>query len=359
MAKERRKTTKEEPEDLKVDREGLLASLTKLKPALRSGAAIPELSHLWFNKQHAFAYDGGLGIRVPLDTELDCGVPGAAMLALLKTSSLKQVALEVDEGTLTVGLGRSRSKLNTLDLDREVWPFSAPPSEGVELSEKFIEALRSVLLVKASPAIRVEHHGVLVFSEKKHTDLYTTDSSTIARATLEEKLALPELTLLPRPFAEQLVAQCPAGAKLVVEDDHMVAIGAGIELYSNVLDVTDVADIRTVTNKALKAHPTDVVLPAGFEAALDRAAVLSGGGEAWIELTIEGNELRIDGKFVNGFGELAERLELEEEHPEVEFSADTVLLQRALRVADTFSAVDSSMAFYGGDDFLYVVASRA
>jgi DNA polymerase III sliding clamp (beta) subunit (PCNA family) len=318
------------------------------------------LSHIWFNEQHAFAYDGGLGIRVPLDTELNCGVPGAATLALLKTSSLKQVALEPDEAFLTVKLGRSRSKLASLDLEREVWPFSMKSiaeDDAFVVSEEFIEALRSVLMVKASSATRIEHHGVLVYFDKKQIDLYTTDSSTIARATVDNSNSLVgEMILLPRPFAEQLVAQCLGGADLWVLSDCLVARADGIELYSNVLDISEIQDIRKVVAKAQKSHPTDIPLPAGLEAALDRALIIAGGDEASVEFVIEGDELSLSGG--GDFGEVSERLKLEEPHPEVELSLTVALLRRALKLTDTFSAVDESIAFYGGDAFLYLVAAR-
>ncbi len=360
MPKERRQTKKDE--GIKLDREELLVSLTKLKPALRAGAAIPELSHLWFNEQHAFAYDGGLGIRVPLDTEMNCGLPGSAVLGLLRTSSLKQVSLEPDEGGLTMRLGRSCIKLNTLDLDREVWNFpthTQKDEEGADLSEEFIEALRSVLMVKPKSPTRVEEHGVLVYGEKKHIDLYATDSRTIARATIDETMGpLSGLTLLPRPFAEQLVAQCPAGARLVVREDHLAALTKDIELYSNVLDTSEIKDTRKAMHKALKQHPTDVPLPAGLEAALARAVILAGAGEACVEFVIEGDELKLSGGGSEWLGELSEILKLEEPHPEVELTLDVELLSRALKLTDTFSAVDDSIAFYGGEEFLYLVASR-
>ena len=87
MPKERRQTKKDD--SLKFDRAELLDSLTKLKSGIGKGTAIPSYSHIWFNEQHAFSYNGGLGIRVPLDTELNCGVPGLA--ALVRTAAAGRI----------------------------------------------------------------------------------------------------------------------------------------------------------------------------------------------------------------------------------------------------------------------------
>jgi len=56
-------------------------------------------------------------------------------------------------------------------------------------------------------------------------------------------------------------------------------------------------------------------------------------------------------------GTLSERLKLKEHHPEVKLSLTAALLRRALRLTNSLSVGPDSIAFYSGDDFLYLVGS--
>ena len=332
------------------DREGLLAALGRLKPALRTGGAIPELGHIWFGSDRASAYDGGLGIRLTLETGLACGAPGRPLMGLLGTSALKQVALEQEEADLLVRLGKSKTKLKVLPSERDPWPFPAQHlGKPARVSEAAVEALRAVLVVKPSPATRLEHHGVIV---------YCSGSRTIAQATYSEKATgLPKFLFVPRPLAEQIVVLCPRGAELYVAEDHLAAVGSGVELCSNVLDTTGLVDIPKVVQKTHGPHPDSVALPAGLEAALDRAEVLAGSeGEAVVAVTVRGRKFSLAGKYQ--YGELQEDLVLEADHPDVEIAVVTLALRRGMLSADAFSSTKDSMAFYGGDNFLYLVAAR-
>lgn len=350
---------KNRPEEAEgIDREALLATLGRLKPALRVGGALPELEHIWFGGDYARAYDGGLGIRLAAEAGLDCGVPGRVLLGLLGTSALKQAEFAQEDAALAVKLGRSRTKLNVLASDRDPWPFPADHGKAAKLSEAAVEALRSVLIAKASPATRLEHHGVAVYCSGADVDIYATDSRTLAQAAISEKGAgLPKFLFLPRPLVEQVVALCPQGARLYVAEDHLAVVADGVEICSNVLDTTGLADLPALVRRHHDAHPDPVALPAGLEAALDRADVLAGGGgEAAVTLTIREKKFGLAGRYQ--YGELREELVLEAAHPAAELAVATTALRRGLLAADAFSATEGSLAFYGGENFLYLVSSQ-
>lgn len=363
MVARRRRKSSEPQEDVaagQTDREALLASLSCLKPAIRVGGVVPELAHIWFTEDHVSAYDGGLGIRLPSALGLSCGVPGSALLGLLKTSSLRGVELEQADSTLAVKMGRSRTKLNVLEPDRDPWQFETKSSgKGIPLGEAVIEALRSVLVLRPGSADnRLEHHGIAVYRSKSNVDFYSTDNATIARATIEEKKSvLPSFLFLPRPFAEQLVSQCPAGADLYVAEDHFVAVGDGVELYSNALDTAGLADLPAIAEQHLDEHPDEVPMPTGLEAALDRAEVLVGADDPVVTVTLRKKEFHLGGKYA--YGALSEKLKLEQEHPDAEIVVAISHLRRALMSATTFSATEESMLFFEEDRFLFVVASRS
>ena len=345
---------------MKSSREELMVSLARLKPALASGGVVPELSHVWFDGSCAQAYDGGFGIKLDLKTDLDCGIPGAALLGLLDTSALDQVTLEPNGAALQVKLGKSNSKLAILEANRKVWPFPLKlprNAEPLALGEDFIEGLRKTLFIKASPATRVEHHGVMVQVNKNNLELYSTDSATMARAIIKgaAKGAPFERTLLPRDFAEQLVAQSPEGVKLYVLDDCLIAEAEGISFYSNVLDISGADDMSGIMAKNMTKHPDAVPLPPGLDGALSRAEILSGKEDAALEIAVDGDTLKLTGTYA--LGAVNESLILEGKPPAAKLRVRAELLRRALAHVESFSLTKDSLLLRGEPDFVYLVAS--
>lgn len=344
-----------------VEREEFIKTLTQLKPALGSGAVIQQLTHVWFDKAATYAYDGGFGIKLAYKGDLDCGIPGVPLLGLLNTSALKEATLELNgSSALQVKLGKSHSKLAVLEADQKVWPFPIKFPRNVsfvQLDEEFIEGLRKTLFIKASPATRVEHHGVVVQKAKNDLELYSTDSSTMVRVVVKgaAKGADFERTLLPRDFAEQLVAQAPGGAKLYVLSDCLIAEAEGISFYSNLLDLSGADDMSAIVTKNLAKHPVSIALPAGLESALARAEILAGTEEPAVAASVEDGTLKLEGKYA--LGAVQENLPLEGKHPDAKMRVRAGLLRRALVHAESFSMTKDSLVLRGEPDFVYLVAS--
>lgn len=343
-----------------VDREEFSDLLSKLKPALRAGSAIPALSHLWFDGKSVAAYDGGFGIRYPLSTELECGVPGAPFLGLLSTSVLKEASLEQGDSFLNIKLGKAASKLAVLELEQQMWPFPLKrpkKASSLELGENFIEGLRKVLLVKAATPTRVEHHGVMLEVEDEKLFLYSTDSISLASVSLElpEGCTFTGKTLLPRLFAEQIVAQSPEGVTLLVLEECLIAEGNDVEFYSNVLDISGADDMGAIVAEQQAGHPRPVPLPAGIDGALARAEILSGREEEVVTVAVEKGNLVISGDYA--LGKLKETLELESAHPAVRLRVKASQLRRALKHAEKFSISGDSLILRSEPDFIYIVAS--
>lgn len=346
---------------MKTDRVKLLERLSLLKPAIKSGGLIPELSHVWFKDQEVFAYDGTIGVRVPLDTGMECGVPGAVLLGLLATSRLPEVGIDADDkGTcLVVKMGRSTSKLALLDLERGVWPFPKADNKGesIEITDDLLSALRHVLVVEPKHLTRVEHKGVLVYRDKKEMTLCATDSATIAYARVDHKgVVAGDVVLLPRAFADQVVKTCAAGGHLSVRDDHLVARSDDVEVYSHVVDASEVQDVRGIVEKLAKAHPEPLAVPAGLRIALERAEILEGAGGAVVELSLAGGDMMSRGTYK--YGELSERMKLKGKHPDATGQFEVGLIARGLAGAESMSMDESALLLRGAGDALYAIAPR-
>jgi len=346
---------------VKIEREDFIKSLGLVKPALASGGVVQELNHIWFDGKFAYAYDGGFGIKLPLETDLSCGVPGTPLINLLGTSALKEATLEQSGSSLLVKMGKSTSKLALLDLERKVWSFPIKLPKGATpttLDEEFIEALRKVLFVKASPQTRVEHYGVMLEASKNDLTLFSTDSKSMAAVTLKGagKTAEFEKVLLPFNFAEEIVSQAPEGVDLYVMEDCLIAATENVELYSNVLDVSGTRKLGEIIDRQLEEHEKTVELPAGLEAALSRAEILSGKDEAFLNVGVNGSGLQLQGSY--GLGSLQETLPLEGKLPEAKLRVLAGMIRRGLSYSESFSVTEESLMLQGSGGFIYVVAAQ-
>ncbi|MBZ0173153.1 MAG: hypothetical protein K8E66_12285 [Phycisphaerales bacterium] len=348
---------------MKTDREKLLARLSLLKPAIKSGGIIPELAHIWFKDQDVFAFDGELGIRAALDTGLECGVLGGVLLALLGTSKLPEASLDLDDSgaSLVVKMGKSSSRMAMLDIERGVWPFperAGKDKDAVEITDGLLAALKRVLVVEPKHLTRVEHKGIMVSCGKKGSALCTTDSATIALAYADCSLGAGDGTaLLPRAFAEQVAGSCSAGDKMALRDDHLVANGKDAAIFSKIVDAADVQDVRVIIEETAKKHPESVSIPHELSIALERATILDGRDEAVVALEIDGGVLRATGAYKHG--ELSEQISIKGgKHPKAAGQFTAGLVMRGLAGAKTMSLVERALLLRGAAGDLYAVAPR-
>src|SRR5678816_2751546 len=103
------------------ERDELLSTLNDAAPALGREATIPEYSYFWFDKKFVYAYNGGLGIRLALPTDLECGIPGKPFLDLLNTSSMKQVFLDQADDAVILQMGKSKMNISNRFTEKRVW----------------------------------------------------------------------------------------------------------------------------------------------------------------------------------------------------------------------------------------------
>lgn len=346
---------------MEVNRETFIETLTRVKPALGKGASVLALSHVFFDKKSLYTFDGGFGIKLDVETELECGVPGTTLLGLLNTSVLEKAKLEQRSNVLQVGLGKSVSKLAALPFEDRVWRYPAKlpcGAKSVKLDEIFMEGLRKVLFVKASPPTRVEHYGVTVQKVKNDLVLYTTDSATMASVRIPNvgKDAAFDKVLLPREFSEQLLSQSPSGATLYVLADCLIAQTADATFYSNLLDLSASDDMGAIMSRKKAEHTAMEPLPAGFDGALARAEVLSGREEAVVTLAASGKTLTVSGDYT--LGALKEELALEAAVDTASIRVDAVVLRRALTYAESFSIKPTSLMLSSDEaNFTYLVAA--
>lgn len=349
------------------DREELLSALADASPALARTSTIPGLDHFWFDGDFVYAYDGGLGVRVAFKSELECGLPGKALLDLLKTSALKQVDMSFDKSDVVIAMGRSKINVVSLDNARSAWAFPLPGKKTTDaaqgilvLSEAVLEAITRVSFARLSgKATRVVENGVTVVPQKSTVEFYATDSASLARTLVKEKVDqdMPRF-VAPWAFVDRFLELAEPGAKLLVMEDCLMVESKGVLICSNLLELPDDPDLPKAMAPHLRDKEDEVVeLPLGLQSVLDRAMILSGQEEAVVTFTAEGKLLVLEGRY--GLGHLEEELPVKGKMPEVTAKFPAHLVRRALGQAKTIMLSSKAMVLDDGVDFVYVLAANA
>lgn len=345
---------------MKAERKELLKALAPLKPALGRGAVV-ELTHIWFDGKYAYAHDGGMGVKAKLETDFDFGVSGALLLGLLNQDGPEALDLSLNkDNALTVRAGKSSVKLVTLTSERRPWPYPekiGKPVAIIVLTEEMLTGMRRVLTVKPANPTRLEHHGISVFTADKELQLYTTDSKVLATVPVPGESKGIDSTVIPRAFAEQLIARCSAGAELkLLAKCFACEADDGLTLFSNVFDTADILELPGyVTKYAGDNSPKPFEIPEGFNAALERAVLLSGIENPAVSLKVDGKKLTMRGRFKGG--ELDEDFSLKVSQPVagLDVLADKLL---AIKDVSSFSVSKDALVFYSkSDDFILICSA--
>lgn len=352
---------------MNVNRKEFLEALAPLKPAIQAQASIPALAHIWFDGEYAYAHDGGLGVRVKLDTPLRLGVSGTVFLGLLAQASADTLSLESSDNVLAFKAGRSNVKLATLPLEQKVWPYAdevrsssgtGKPVASLKATDAFLAGLKKVFLIRPSPKKRMEHYAVCIFPVgKTEMDLFVTDSRTLAVAAVPEPITgKVKAIALPRTFAEQLVAQCVEAPTVKMFSDHFrVEANAKVSLYSNVFDTTDILDLPGSAERFCdEEKATPFAIPDDLRPALERVALMAGSEEPLVLLHSSGKHLKLTGKFK--FGELDEEFELVRPIPKCSVKASTKLIL-APKGVDRMMLFKEGITLLGAEGFMYTLAA--
>lgn len=347
---------------MNIEREALIRVLEQVKPALAASGSVEGLKHIWLDKKYLYAYDGALGIRIAWESGLQpCGLPGSVLLGILHSSSVKEISLEQQGASLTVKMGRSTTKLSTMPLDENPWPFppTVPASTKLtlELTEDLIMGLRRARAIKASNPVRVEHYGVSLFPSKGVLTLYTTDSKTLAEITVEGNYA-KELNkqVLPHAFVAQLLTLKPP-AKISFLKDAIIAERAGIQVCSNLLDSASVWDLPKLADQTIGDEPERMALPDSLGEALNRAVVLAGPDEAFINLSVVKKDLELSGTFK--LGVLQERFPLGGKPTVGEMVLELASFKALAKEAKEFAFGEKALVLYGDEGVLYLISPHS
>lgn len=346
------------------DRDQLLTTLADAQPALGESSLLPELAHYWFDKEFVYAYNSDLGIRLACATGLECGVPGKALIDLLRTTALKTVTFTADKAGVALKFGRSTLKLAVKDPGNQYWPYKDPgkTKPSLVLSEELLSGMKQLTFVRTGGGTQPLHHGVAVIPTDDGVELYATDSATIARVELKTTPPKCDPFIAPWPFVAAAAKLAKAGAPLYVADNILILKVGDTLIGSNLLEFPDEPDIVKIVDDTVRSVGKLVALPEGLGPLLQRATILAGKEEANVTFTGGSSELKLAAKFE--MGDVAEVLTLS---GKTGASGVTFLAERVLRglkgvpVVAKFGFDKNALTFWGGAEgarMLYMVASH-
>jgi len=343
---------------MNVDRSTFSETLKSLKPALSSGGAIPELKHFWFDGKYLYAYDGGLGIRLPFEGDIKGGVLGSTLLSLVNSSTLKEIFLDVVKGELVVQMGRSKTSIPIMAESSNPWGFTDQKagSFSFNLSKEFIEGLKIVSVLEAEQPKRSEHYGVVLFPSRDFIGLYSTDSKALASVEVDGKFA-PELhkMILPHKFVAQLISLGKEGHEVVFTEDMIVANLGDIQVCSTLLDNENVVELPNVLDTHASDTDNFVDIPELLGEALSRANILAGPKENYVKLSVNKKELSVTGKLAQG--SLNEKLVLAKEGGTEQIALGLKQLTKLSRCSTSFAIGKTALILTGKSSEIYILGA--
>jgi DNA polymerase III sliding clamp (beta) subunit (PCNA family) len=343
-----------------LNRKETLAALEIVKPALVTRKEQPQLSHIWFDGEYAYAHNGGLGIKTKLEIPLECGVPGSLFIGLLNQTSTEEIEFEHSDHTLSFKSGKTKVKLATMSYDKNIWRFPETPSgkplATIKASKGFLAAAKYTLMFSPVNTKRMEFHAICIYAVEKEMDLITTDQVSMVLAPVAEPMVgTAKRIAFPRELAEQVVSKCTPGASLQMYSDHFrIDTSKNTSMYSNVLDTSDMYNLPATADRLLEGA-VSFKLPEGFTGALERAILLAGSEDATVTLTATGKALKLSGRYPQG--QLDEDFVLNKSSPKATISADAKIMLGVKGITE-LAIKDKVINFYGADDFTYMLAGK-
>lgn len=342
-----------------MERELLVEKLGQIEKAVGSDNIIQQLACVFFNEDSAVTYNDIIGMKTKLDVPIEGGLPLATLLALLRSSSVKEVEFGEAQDQLELKAGRSSYKLPFYNSDSALFEFPKPDETWTKVvigSSKFTNALQKALISTGRDIGTGFRSGVTLSFEEEVVWIYSTDNVTMSRAAtdlkLPKKLQNQEI-IIPTQFAETLSG---IGAKelLFSPDKGMViAEGKGAQLFTRGSTQADSGKFEKVVETWLPEDVEFKPIPIELEPALNRAQLLS---EDKMDITVEEGTLRLQTH--SHAGAIDDVVDFEDTGVlgAQTIEVDPNLLLRGLDLADSMWFNDRVVAFEG-DDFLYLVSA--
>lgn len=266
--------------------------LKYVEKCLQPNGFVPILSHICFQKNIVFAYNGIEAITVNYETGLNCAVPGDLLCKLVKSIKTEVIDIIQDEANIIVKTGKLTTRLAILQQEFIYKPsIPSTTAEKITIGTDFIQGIKKCLLTVNSDPSKINQHGISVINNC----LYSTDVFRISKYVLEDDLKLKDKLFLPINFCVLLSSVFDSVCDLYISDNNITCIFNGITIYTEKILGVTFLDFEKMLS-ICKVNETEYQdVPVEMSQILDRCQLfVAGQNEKIIGITIGDKFLEFD-----------------------------------------------------------------
>lgn len=351
-----------------MERKKLIEGLANVDPARSQMQSNPVMKTFWFTGTRLMAYNGGMALSVPFQSDYQ-GAVQETIFPLLNSSGAPECEFAVTEAGMTIKAGSSKFKLLTMSNNDFNFTMPKLPKEESEFPvsdvPKFLIALKACKRSLGSETSEACFKGVTLIAGKKTLNLFAYDRMTLTHATVKIKGDLGfERVVIPTALVDQLLRITDGATKLdmVIDDKTLLARSNGVTLWGRLEDedrtsrpfMEQSADLRTTANSFIDM--TEKAFAIKFPAMLERATVITSDAveSTKTKVTVAGNKIFMHSKSSRGVVEDAIMPTNGQTHPDVELRMNPARVLQGIELgqlaftkkATILSNPDQSISFY-------------
>lgn len=271
-----------------MDRKKLIDGLANVDPARSVTNAAEVMKSFWFTGKRLMAFNGGMAIAVPFETEFT-GAVQATLFPLLNSSGAPECEFtETDKG-MTVKAGSSKFKLLTMaaeEFNFKMPKFPEDASFPVADVPKFLITLKACKRSLGSETSESCFKGITMIAGKSTLHLFAYDRTTLTHCKVKTKGDMPfDRVVVPTALVDQLIRITDGATELdlFIDDKILHAKCGGVTIWGHLEDqdrnnrpfLDQVNEYRSRANSTLDI--TEKAFATKFPAMLDRAVVIANG----------------------------------------------------------------------------------
>lgn len=310
----------------------LLEKLGTVAPALANNDILPIMTHLWFTGDDVMAFNGHVGISVPLKTEFVGAVPGDMLISLLKALSAKEVEFDDDGKQWSLKTASTRVKLATMDADQFHDVHQMPPAPKGVLGcdpDRFLAAIDLCLRSVSGDTSVPDQLGITIIPGNDHVAFYGTNNQTLSRAEipLRGNIPLPRRSILPSLFCRELLALAPKKEKLHLWINQKFALYArpdGVKLTGNLIESEKPLAFGEIFDDYHPPANDDKLVPIAEKLAnvIERACIVATSENKSVRTRVTVDRGAASFVTKTPLHEIRDRMDLPTKHPDVEIDID-------------------------------------
>jgi hypothetical protein len=172
-----------------IARRLLLNRLEAVAPAVATDDMIPVSTHICFTGTHVIAWNDKIAISTPRSSAFTGCIPGKILTELLSGSRAAVVGLQADGDKVAISLGSSMIRLPMCPVAEFAGFFSMPrmPKRNLlanGIAGRFLAGTAHCLPWCDIRSVVADKLGVTALPSRDEVQLFSTNGSTISRATL-------------------------------------------------------------------------------------------------------------------------------------------------------------------------------